>query len=53
MWSTFTNIQQKAKDLIEIEHYQEQTRRAHKRYREYDDISVSSPSDPMGCYHCF
>jgi hypothetical protein len=47
MRSTFADIEQKAKDLTECEYYQEQTRRKHKRNREYDDFSGSSTLDPL------
>lgn len=47
MRSTFSDIEQKAKDLTKCEDYQQQTRRKHKQNRTYDDFSGSSTLDPL------
>lgn len=45
MRSTFSDIEQKAKDLTECEDYQQQIQREPMRNRKYDDFSGSSTLD--------
>lgn len=45
--SLLLQTEQKAKDPIDCEYYQEQTLTKHKRNREYDDFSGSCTLDPL------
>jgi len=41
MRCSFTDMEQKSKDLTKYEHFQQQARREHKRFQFYDDVSDS------------